>query len=157
MPTPPTKKFRKRSLFPCLALCGGLGLCVIPAHSQPPAARTEAIIDSVEQDWQNLRQTTGAQEFLDPQGTITAYQQFYEKEGYRSGQTAVEITGIIAQLYWQGLDNPQKALTIYDWGLQNFAHYRGITNLKNGRAVVAEMGNFAQTYSFVNAHIKLTH
>jgi hypothetical protein len=142
-----TRRKQLRILFPCLFTAGGLGMAVIPAHSQPPAARTEAIIDSVEQDWQNLRQQTGAKEFLDPQGTITAYQKFYETEGYRSGQTAVEITGIIAQLYWQGLDNPKKALSIYDWGLQNFASFRGITNLKRGRAVVAQMGDFAQTYT----------
>lgn len=126
----------------------GAAVCLPqPVLSQPPAAvpSEERFVPEIEEAWRALRAQVGAQEFEQPQAAIARYQEFYEQHGYRSATTGVTIAATIAQLYWKLLDNPAKALEIYDWALVKYDYLPQSKHLQKQRDEIAAVGAFPAT------------
>jgi len=142
------KHLQNISTWSGLCVCCGLAALPMPsAFAQPPARSmaSGANVPQIENDWKVLRAEVGSQEFTDTQTAINRYQQFFEQRGGNSGVTAIEISSTIAQLYWQVLDNQQKALTIYDWAIKNYGYLPQSSRLKTEREWVANAGSFKTT------------
>jgi tetratricopeptide (TPR) repeat protein len=90
----------------------------------------------VGRDWATLHAENLAEDTLDPRASIARYKQFYEERGHLDATVAVEITSLIAQLYWQNLHDRAKALEIYAWGMQQFAGHPGMARLQQEKELV---------------------
>ncbi len=113
---------------------------ISPSVAQPPDPGTVnvAYLDpAIEAEWKRLREAVSTQEISAPQETIKRYQQFYEQRGARSLVTAIKISRLIAQIYWQKLNNREKALEIYDWALKTYGDLPHVGILKTERDLVA--------------------
>jgi tetratricopeptide (TPR) repeat protein len=120
-----------------LVLAGG---AFFPAAAQPPDPGTENVayfMPDIETAWNRLRADAGLQELYQPREVIPRYQRFYEERGSHSAVTAIKISGVIAQLYWQMLGNRAKALQIYDWAIGKYGDLPTGEGLRRDRALVA--------------------
>ncbi len=96
---------------------------VIPVQAQPPepAGASAAELETIRAQWTALREEVGKQEVLAPAEALARYRAFYNDRGHLSTPVSIEMTSLLAQITWQELHDGEKALSIYDWGLQQFA------------------------------------
>jgi tetratricopeptide (TPR) repeat protein len=117
-----------------------------PTLAQPPQPMENVAyyVPAVENAWKRLRAEVGLQELNQPRAAIDRYRSFYEAQGFSSAVTALKISGVIAQLYWQMLDDRAKALQIYDWALEKYGDLPTGVQLRTDRALVAQYETYQQ-------------
>jgi hypothetical protein len=109
-----------------------------PTLPQPPDRPSDIKSREAAQvapQWTALRAANLPPETTDPHTAIARYQQFYQERGHLDGTVAVAvaITSLIAQLYWQNLNDRDKALSIYDGGIPKLAWHPSSARLKRER------------------------
>jgi tetratricopeptide (TPR) repeat protein len=120
-----------------MALCALSALSLSTLALAQPPDQASGIMSrdamQVAREWATLRAANLDEETTDPHAAIARYQKFYEERGHLDGGVSVAITSLIAQIYLQNLHDRDKALKIYDWGVQQFSWHPAVARLKAER------------------------
>ena len=121
------KQSHIRKILVCLLL-----LCALPIGAQPikgPQTPLQTATQQALQTFAELRQQTQDLERKDARAAIDQYQKFYEEKAYQYPGAGLEISSLIARLYYVELHDKAKSLQIYDWALETFKGVAGYEKL----------------------------
>ena len=110
----------------------------------------------VKERWSGLQKELAELEATDPRAAATRYQRFFEAGAFRFPAVGLHISLRIARIWQLDLNDPDKALEIYDWALAHYKDQPDALLLQQGRLAAEQAQKRAEAARANNGPLAAT-